>query len=214
MRRRNTSRAAKQAASTSHVACCTAREAGELLFMMTDSGIGVRPIAAALGKLHQVCLAPARRYTGAHVELSARASRFRLCALAGHGQALVPVTTRLGPAARGVSRAAGAAATSGCRTESLQPLLTGVVTTKTVVTTQGGVVTTPISPCFGVTTLTTGSLPPIELQRSLIQAISSPSSRSSREEVPSAICAPPALDARRPMAATPAQSPPPASLAA
>ena len=45
-------------------------------------------------------------------------------------------------------------------TESLQPLLTGVVTTKLVVTTQGGVVTTPISPSFGVTTLTTGSLPP------------------------------------------------------
>ena len=59
-------------------------------------------------------------------------------------------------------------------TESLQPLLTGVVTTKVVVTTQGGVVTTPISPCFGVRTLTTGSLPPIELQRSHIQVISSP----------------------------------------
>jgi hypothetical protein len=95
-------------------------------------------------------------------------------------------------------------------TESLQPVLTGVVTTKMVVTTLGGVVTTPISPCFGVRTLTTGSLPPIELQRSHIQAISSP--RSSREEVrplPSARRRP---DARRPMAATPAQSPPPASL--
>ena len=56
---------------------------------------------------------------------------------------------------------------------------------------------------------------PIWLQRSHIQAISSPSlNRTTPGGAPSpASCAPPAPDARRPMAAMAAQPPPPASLA-
>ena len=58
------------------------------------------------------------------------------------------------------------------RTESLQGVVRGVVTTKVVVTTQGGVVTTPNTPCFHVFwgyNLTTPLLRPFSGRRILFK---------------------------------------------
>ena len=51
----NTSRPAKQAVSTLHVARCVAGEASALWVMMGDSALAVRPSWQPRGKRQQVC---------------------------------------------------------------------------------------------------------------------------------------------------------------